>query len=116
MAKTIQVRVDDDVKDAVERVLSKLGLDMSTAIRIYLAAILWNNGIPFDLKIPYNAETLAAMHDARDGRNLYGPFHTFEEMMTSVDMDEEDVAHRYKPQQTASVKRVAEESDYEYDV
>jgi DNA-damage-inducible protein J len=49
MAKTIQVRVDDDLKDSVDTLYSSLGLDTSTAIRIFLAASLRAGGIPFDI-------------------------------------------------------------------
>jgi hypothetical protein len=44
------------------------------------------------------------MHDARDGRNLHGPFHTFEEMMTSIDTDKEDVEHIYRPDEPLTDK------------
>ena len=49
MAKTIQVRVDDDFKDSVDTLYSSLGLDTSTAIRIFLAASLRAGGIPFSV-------------------------------------------------------------------
>ena len=49
MAKTIQVRVDDQFKDSVDVLFTSLGLDTSTAIRIFLAASLRNGGIPFSI-------------------------------------------------------------------
>jgi len=47
MAKTIQVRVDDPLKDSVDILFSSLGLDTSTAIRMFLVASLEAGGIPF---------------------------------------------------------------------
>ena len=58
MAKTIQVRVDDDFKDSVDTLYSSLGLDTSTAIRIFLAASLRAGGIPFSVTHDYNDDSV----------------------------------------------------------
>ena len=47
MSKTIQVRVDNQLKDSVDVLFSSLGLDTSTAIRMFLVASLEAGGIPF---------------------------------------------------------------------
>ena len=47
MAKTIQVRVDDGVKEAADMLFASLGLDTSTAIRMFLVAAMETGGIPF---------------------------------------------------------------------
>ena len=44
---TVQVRVDTSVKSTVENILANMGLDMSTAIRMYLKKIEQTNSIPF---------------------------------------------------------------------
>jgi DNA-damage-inducible protein J len=44
---TIQVRVDDSTKTAVDSLFASLGLDTSTAVRMFLAASLANDGLPF---------------------------------------------------------------------
>ncbi len=46
---TIQVRTEDKTKKAAQLILSKLGLDLSTAINIYLVQIIEKKGIPFDV-------------------------------------------------------------------
>jgi len=52
MASTnINVRTDAELKANAQRVLSRLGMDMSTAINIYLAQIVDKSGIPFDLTV-----------------------------------------------------------------
>lgn len=59
MAKTsyINVRVEDHVKTRAEDVLNELGINISTAIDIYLKQIILQEGIPFDVRIPhYNYE------------------------------------------------------------
>ena len=44
---TLQIRVDDEIKRKVDTLLTGLGLDTPTAVRIFLAAVIDNNGIPF---------------------------------------------------------------------
>ena len=43
---TFQLRLDDTLKQKADTLFSSLGLDTSTAIRIFLSAAIENNGIP----------------------------------------------------------------------
>ena len=43
----IQVRVDKAVKAEAEQLFSDIGLDMPTAIRLFLKQAIINNGLPF---------------------------------------------------------------------
>jgi len=47
---TIQVRVDDNVKARADSLFGSLGLDTSTAVRMFLFIALENKGIPFAIK------------------------------------------------------------------
>ena len=44
---TIQVRLDDNIKNAADNLFTSLGLDTSTAVRMFIAAAINNRGIPF---------------------------------------------------------------------
>jgi DNA-damage-inducible protein J len=44
---TIQVRTDEKTKKAAKQVLETLGLDLSSAINVYLVQIIKHGGIPF---------------------------------------------------------------------
>jgi addiction module RelB/DinJ family antitoxin len=55
MAKTIQVRVEDDMKTKAEMLFASLGMDTSTAIRIFLTASMETGGIPFRVAHRYYA-------------------------------------------------------------
>lgn len=70
MATTnLNVRVDENLKKAADTLLNELGLNMSTAINIYLKQIVRENGIPFEIKLDKpNAETLQAMQDVREAK------------------------------------------------
>lgn len=46
---TINLKVDPDVKERAKRVFDGLGLDMSTAINLFLRQAIRTNGIPFPL-------------------------------------------------------------------
>ena len=46
----IQVRIDDTTKTAADKLFYSLGLDTSTAVRMFISSALDNNGIPFEVK------------------------------------------------------------------
>jgi len=60
---TVRARVDTQLKNDVEEILSQIGLSTSQAITLFLKRIKYEKGIPFELKIP-NATTLNAMSEA----------------------------------------------------
>lgn len=55
----LQVRVEDSLKDEAAQVFERLGIDTSTAVRLFLKRAVMENGIPFRMtlpKAPYKAE------------------------------------------------------------
>ena len=66
---TVRARIDVDLKEDVEKILSEIGISTSQAITIFMKGIKRERGIPFELKIP-NEETLQAMKDAEMGINM----------------------------------------------
>jgi len=82
---TIQIRVDDDTKTAADALFRNLGLDTSTAVRMFLSASIANDGIPFAVKNRKpNADLLEAIQDTRDRHNLHGPYKTAEEAVAAM--------------------------------
>ena len=82
---TIQIRVDDALKNQADTLFSSLGLDISTAVRIFLNAAVENNGIPFSVQHRSIPASLAeAINDSRQRNNLYGPFHSAEQAVASM--------------------------------
>ena len=85
---TIQIRIDDSMKAAADSLFGSLGLDTSTAVRMFLSAAIDSDGIPFPIRrgrerTP-NAELREAMEDTRLRRNLHGPFATGDEAVRSM--------------------------------
>ena len=60
---TVRARVNGELKQEVEEILSQIGLSTSQAITLFLKRIKYERGIPFELKVP-NATTLQAMKEA----------------------------------------------------
>jgi DNA-damage-inducible protein J len=54
MPTTIQVRTKSEVKTQVAEILSEMGLDMSTAINMYLSQIIITGSIPFKISTAHN--------------------------------------------------------------
>ncbi len=55
----LQVRVDDSLKNEAATVFEHLGIDLSTAVRMFLKRAVMDNGIPFRMTLPqepYRAE------------------------------------------------------------
>lgn len=67
----IRARVEPELKAEATRVLNGMGLTPSAAIRVFLRQVVAEQALPFTVKAP-NAETLAAMRDVEEGRNLTG--------------------------------------------
>ena len=58
----INVRVDSELKSCAESLFADLGINMSTAITMFLKSAVSHDGIPFEVKrITPNAETRAAL-------------------------------------------------------
>lgn len=66
MATTnINVRIDTELKQSAEALFADLGLNMSSAITMFLKSAVSHDGIPFEVKrITPNAETRAVLADA----------------------------------------------------
>ncbi len=87
-ATNLNVRVDKDVKANAELIASELGMNLSTAVNIFLRRMVACGGMPFDVRLTANAETRQAMADAALHRNLSGPFRDTASLMEALNSDE----------------------------
>ena len=61
-----QIRIDSDVKKKAIDLFDHLGLDMSSAVNIFLHQCVLRGGLPFNVEIPnYSQQTLEAMEEAK---------------------------------------------------
>lgn len=87
MATTnLNVRVDENLKKSAEELFNELGMNMSTAINIYLKQAVRKQAIPFELKAP-NAETLEAIEEVKQMKEhpeLYKGYTDVDEMIKEL--------------------------------
>lgn len=85
MTVNINIKTDSALKAQAERLFSDLGMNMSTALNIFLRQAVRENGIPFEItkKVP-NAETAEAMRDVKADRNMSPAFDNMEDFVNSL--------------------------------
>lgn len=67
MATTnLNIRTEKAVKDQAEKIFSELGLNMTTAINMFLRTAIREHGIPFELRLDVpNDSTAAAIEEGK---------------------------------------------------
>lgn len=84
----INVRVDTDLKKSAEDLFHDLGLNMSTAITMFLRSAVSHDGIPFEVKrLTPNSQTIAALaeyEDMKKNPESYKRYSSFEEILDEV--------------------------------
>ena len=72
----IQVRVDKHLRDQAQQILSQMGMDMTTAVRLFLHQLTVDKGLPFRPTIDpfFNEANLRylerAIAEAKAGKNI----------------------------------------------
>lgn len=70
MASLIQVRVDEELKREADTLFRDLGLDTTTAIRIFLKQAVSKGAIPFEIALSDYTEELNIRADGHQGKGL----------------------------------------------
>jgi DNA-damage-inducible protein J len=77
----IRSRIEPDLKKQSTEVLADLGLDLSSAIRLFLRQVVEVHGLPFEVRKP-TPETVAAMTEARA---MAARFDSAKDMLNELD-------------------------------
>ena len=90
MATTnLNIRTEKDVKEQANQIFSDLGLNMTTAINMFLRTTIRENGIPFSLKLDTpNEITAAAIEEGRriaSDSNVKG-YSNMDDLRTALDV------------------------------
>ena len=85
-----QIRIDSDVKKQATTLFGNLGLDMSSAVNLFLHQCVLRGGLPFSVELPkYNQQVLDAMAEAK--RISRDPdvrgYDSMEELKAALDSD-----------------------------
>lgn len=86
---SVTVRLNKDVKNQAQRIYAELGIDMTTAINVFLRQSIRSNGFPFEvnLNVP-NSVTFAAMRATQNNEDMHGPFDSVEALMEDLNADD----------------------------
>ena len=61
-----QVRIDENLKKQASELFAQLGMDMSSAMNIFLRQCVLRGGLPFSVELPqYKPEVIEAMEEAK---------------------------------------------------
>lgn len=85
MSKTsMSIRLDSEVKEQAQQVFSNLGMDMTTAINIFLRQAIQYQGLPFDVRLDENRKLLQVLTDLDQNRNMSQSFESVSDLMEDL--------------------------------
>ncbi len=76
----LNIRVDDEIKKQAEQLFNDLGMNLSTAINVFLRQALIKQGMPFEVKQDpfYSPRNMAYLEKAFEDYELGVNFHEHE--------------------------------------
>lgn len=98
--QSTNIRIDTELKRQAQQLFSDLGMDMTTAVNIFLRQAVREQAIPFRIGEParLNAETLEAIAEMREmlaemqemlaHPEKYRGYHDIDEMMEELEANE----------------------------
>ncbi len=85
MSKTsMSIRLDSEVKEQAQQVFNNLGMDMTTAINIFLRQAIQYQGLPFDVRLDENRKLLEVLTDLDQNRNMSQSFESVSDLMEDL--------------------------------
>lgn len=86
---TANISIDSEIKAQAQALFADLGMDLSTAVNIFLRQALRENAFPFSISrnIP-NEETKQAIENVRREKNVSRDFHSVSELMEDLYADD----------------------------
>ena len=86
MAKvSTNITIDEVTKKEAQVLLADFGMDLSTAVNIFLKQMVYEGAFPFAItrEVP-NAATRAAIKAAENDEDIHGPYNSVEELMEAL--------------------------------
>ena len=71
---TVSARVENEIKEAAEAILDRLGIPVSVVINSLYRQIIFNNGIPFPITVPKEPATMDSLTENELSQKLYHSF------------------------------------------
>lgn len=86
----INVNVPTNVKNESNEIFVKLGLNMTTAINIFLKKVIKEKGIPFELKLEAEKDMREAAEELRKIENNEGNYKIYDDVKSFMEDLEKD--------------------------
>lgn len=81
---SMSIRLDSEVKEQAQQVFSNLGMDMTTAINIFLRQAIQYQGLPFDVRLDENRKLLQVLTDLDQNCNMSQSFESVSDLMEDL--------------------------------
>ncbi|VPS02737.1 addiction module antitoxin, RelB/DinJ family [Streptococcus pneumoniae] len=81
---SISIRLDSEVKEQAQQMFSNLGMDMTTAINIFLRQAIQYQGLPFDVRLDENRKLFQVLTDLDQNRNMSQSFESVSDLMEDL--------------------------------
>ena len=85
MSKTsMSIRLDSEVKEQAQQGFNSLGMDMTTAINIFLRQAIQYQGLPFDVRLDESRKLVEVLADLDQNRNMSQSFVSVSDLMEDL--------------------------------
>jgi DNA-damage-inducible protein J len=66
----VQFRIEETAKNKASDICEKLGIDLPTAMRMFVARLIQENGIPFSMKLEEHSNGMEAIMAMREASSI----------------------------------------------
>jgi addiction module antitoxin, relB/dinJ family len=80
----MSIRLDSEVKEQAQQVFNSLGMDMTTAINIFLRQAIQYQGLPFDVRLDESRKLMEVLGDLDQNRNMSQSFVSVSDLMENL--------------------------------
>ena len=80
----MSIRLDSEVKEQAQQVFNSLGMDMTTAINIFLRQAIQYQGLPFDVRLDESRKLVEVLADLEQNRNMSQSFVSVSDLMEDL--------------------------------
>lgn len=86
---SMSIRMDRAVKEQSQQLFKALGMDMTTAINIFLRQALIKKGLPFEVTAEgADSILMQRLTEADNDHDIHGPFNTVQALMEDLNADD----------------------------
>jgi addiction module RelB/DinJ family antitoxin len=88
----LQIRIDDTMKNNADTLFTSLGIDIPTAVRMFIAAAIDYHGLPFEVR----KRNISELNDGYGSYTCqYGHFHDYKKSQPKIEQALKDVSEPF---------------------